>query len=72
MSQMYRGQVRWFNPKKGYGFIDMDNGESVFVHFSDIEGEGYKTLNEGETVEFQIEETEKGKKAVRVRRRSRK
>jgi CspA family cold shock protein len=72
MSQMYRGQVRWFNPKKGYGFIDMENGESVFVHFSDIEGEGYKTLNEGETVEFQIEETEKGKKAVHVRRRSRK
>jgi CspA family cold shock protein len=72
MSQMYRGQVRWFNPKKGYGFIDMENGESVFVHFSDIEGEGYKTLNEGETVEFQIEETEKGKKAVHVRRRARK
>jgi len=72
MSQMYRGQVRWFNPKKGYGFIDMENGESVFVHFSDIEGKGYKTLNEGETVEFQIEETEKGKKAVHVRRSSRK
>ena len=64
--------MRWFNPKKGYGFIDMENGESVFVHFSDIEGEGYKTLNEGETVEFQIEETEKGKKAVHVRRISRK
>jgi CspA family cold shock protein len=46
--------MHWFNPKKGYGFIDMENGESVFVHFSDIEGEGYKTLNEGETVEFQI------------------
>jgi len=72
MSQVYRGQVRWFDPKKGYGFIDMENGESVFVHFSDIEGEGYKTLNEGETVEFQIEETEKGKKAVHVRRISHK
>ena len=72
MSQMYKGQVRWFDPKKGYGFIDMENGESVFVHFSDIEGEGYKTLNEGETVEFQIEETEKGKKAVHVRRNPRK
>ncbi|MFZ8834576.1 MAG: cold-shock protein [Candidatus Caldipriscus sp.] len=56
--------MHWFN------FIDMENGESVFVHFSDIEGEGYKTLNEGETVEFQIEETEKGKKAVHVRRSS--
>ncbi len=68
MSQVYRGKVRWFDPKKGYGFIDVENGESVFVHFSDIEGEGYKTLNERETVEFQIEETEKGKKAVHVRR----
>ena len=52
--------MQWFDPKKGYGFIDMENGESVFVHFSDIEGEGYKT------------ETEKGKKAVYVRRSSRK
>ncbi|MEO0138831.1 MAG: cold shock domain-containing protein [candidate division WOR-3 bacterium] len=68
---MYKGQVRWFNPKKGYGFIDMDSGESVFVHFSDIEGEGYKTLYEGEVVEFEIVETDKGKKAVRVKRQRR-
>ncbi len=72
MSQVYKGQVRWFNPKKGYGFINMENGESVFVHFSDIEGEGHRTLNEGEIVEFQIEETEKGKKAVHVRKKTRK
>ncbi len=71
MSQMYKGQVRWFNPKKGYGFIDMDGGESVFVHFSDIEGEGYKTLYEGEVVEFEIVETDKGKKAVHVKRQRR-
>ncbi len=68
MPQIYKGRVRWFNPRKGYGFIDMDNGESVFVHFSNIEGEGHRTLHPGEAVEFQIEDTDKGKKAVNVRR----
>ncbi len=68
MPQIYKGQVRWFSPKKGYGFIDISEEESVFVHFSDIEGEGYRTLYKGETVEFEVVETDKGKKAVNVRR----
>jgi len=59
MPQMYKGKVRWFS---------ISEDESVFVHFSDIEGEGYRTLYKGETVEFEVVETDKGKKAVNVRR----
>lgn len=65
----YRGKVSWFNNTKGYGFLSHDGGPDVFVHYSAVEGEGYKALKEGELVEFDIETGAKGKpQAVRVRR----
>jgi len=63
---MNRGRVKWFNDNKGYGFILNDNGEDVFVHFSVIEMEGYKTLEEGAEVEFECISGEKGLHATRV------
>lgn len=61
------GRVKWFDPKKGYGFIEAEDGSGdVFVHFSDIAGEGYRTLQEGERVKFELIESEKGPKAVHV------
>lgn len=63
---MPRGTVKWFNDAKGYGFIARDDGEDVFVHYSSIEGEGYRTLVEGAEVEFEIEDTPKGPRAVGV------
>ncbi|MGC9453387.1 MAG: cold-shock protein [Phycisphaerae bacterium] len=65
---MATGTVKWFNDAKGYGFITADDGTDAFVHHSDIEGEGFKTLNEGETVEFELTQGEKGPKALSVRR----
>ncbi len=63
---MARGTVKWFNDQKGYGFIAPEEGEDVFVHHSSIQGEGFKTLREGEEVEFEITEGEKGKQATNV------
>jgi CspA family cold shock protein len=63
---MPTGKVKWFNDSKGYGFIEQESGEDVFVHHSSIQGEGFKTLREGQTVEFEIAEDAKGKKAVDV------
>ncbi len=63
---MATGKVKWFNSSKGYGFITTDDGTDVFVHHSDIQGEGFKTLREGETVEFDITEGQKGPKAANV------
>jgi len=60
------GTVKWFNEKKGYGFIQRENGEDVFVHFSNIAGEGFKTLAEGESVSFTVEESERGPQAIEV------
>ncbi len=63
---MATGKVKWFNASKGYGFIEQENGEDVFVHFSQIQEEGFKTLNEGQDVEFEIAQGEKGLQARNV------
>jgi len=62
------GTVKWFNPDKGYGFIAQDEGPDVFVHFSAIEGSGFKTLEENDKVEFEISQGDKGPNAANVRR----
>ena len=64
---MANGTVKWFNSGKGYGFIAQENGPDVFVHHSGINAAGFKTLNEGDRVEFEVEKTEKGPRAVSVR-----
>lgn len=63
---MVKGTVKWFNATKGYGFISGENGEDVFVHFSAINVDGYKTLEEGQEVEFEIVEGQKGPQATDV------
>ncbi|MBZ0293425.1 MAG: cold shock domain-containing protein [Anaerolineae bacterium] len=66
MSQRVRGVVKWFSAEKGYGFITQDNGPDIFVHYSAIQSSGYRKLEEGETVEFEITEGPKGKQASAV------
>jgi len=61
-----RGTVKWFNATKGYGFIQREQGGDVFVHFSAIQGEGYRSLNEGEAVEFDVTDGPKGAQAANV------
>ena len=61
-----RGRVKWFNPVKGFGFIEGENGKDVFVHFSAIQMDGFKTLEEGQEVEFEIVEGERGPQAAKV------
>ena len=61
-----RGTVKWFNDSKGYGFIEHQAGEDVFVHFSAITGDGFRTLAQGEEVEFELRQTEKGLQAANV------
>lgn len=63
---MEKGKVKFFNATKGFGFITKEDGKDVFVHFSGIESDGYKTLNDGDNVEFEIESDVKGDKAVNV------
>ncbi len=64
---MAQGNVKWFDEKKGFGFISQENGSDVFVHYSAIEGEGYKSLTDGEAVEFEVTQGPKGPQASRVR-----
>lgn len=63
---MERGTVKWFNNEKGFGFISRDNGKDVFVHFSAIDGDGYKSLNEGQEVQFDIVDGDRGPQASNV------
>ncbi len=63
---MARGKVKWFSDQKGYGFITTESQTDVFVHHSEIQGEGYKTLEEGQDVEFEIQMGQKGEQAVNV------
>lgn len=63
---MLEGTVKWFNNKKGWGFIQKEDGDDVFVHYSEIKGEGFKSLEEGDLVRFEIEEADKGPAAVNV------
>jgi CspA family cold shock protein len=63
---MARGQVKWFSEKKGYGFISREDGDDIFVHYSAIKKDGFKTLHEGEEVEFEVSQGEKGLQATDV------
>ena len=63
---MAKGTVKWFSDQKGYGFVTPENGKDVFVHHSAIQGEGYKSLSEGQQVEFNIEQGPKGEQATNV------
>lgn len=63
---MSEGTVKWFNPRKGYGFIATDDGQDIFVHYASISGDGYKTLSEGDVVTFETVEGEKGLRAENV------
>jgi CspA family cold shock protein len=64
---MAQGTVKWFNAEKGYGFISREGGDDVFVHFSSIQGDGYRTLDEGQAVEFDVAPGRKGEEAQNVR-----
>ena len=66
MSAREKGKVKWFNNNKGFGFIEQENGQDVFVHYSAIIGDGYKTLAEGQTVAFDVSEGAKGLQATNV------
>ena len=66
MSERIIGTVKWFNGSKGYGFIERENGEDVFVHFSAIQADGYRNLMEGQQVEFTVEQGPKGLQAANV------
>ncbi|MEM9952867.1 MAG: cold-shock protein [Chloroflexota bacterium] len=66
MAERSQGTVKWFNGDKGYGFISQENGDDLFVHFSEIQTTGYRTLEEGQTVEFEITQGKKGLQASSV------
>ncbi|KJU74466.1 cold-shock protein [Pediococcus damnosus LMG 28219] len=65
---MEKGKVKWFNPDKGYGFINRENGDDVFVHFSAIQGDGFKILEEDQEVTFDVEDSDRGPQAVNVQK----
>ena len=62
----YTGKVKWFDVKKGFGFLERDDSEDIFVHYRSIQGDGFKKLDEGQEVDFEIEEGDKGLQAVNV------
>jgi CspA family cold shock protein len=66
MAERTRGTVKWFNGDKGYGFVTQENGPDLFVHYSEIQGGGFRSLNEGDKVEFEITDGKKGKQASSV------
>ena len=66
LQSMQQGNVKWFNSEKGFGFIEVEGADDVFVHFSAIQGDGFKTLEEGQTVEFDIVEGNRGPQAANV------
>jgi len=66
VTERIQGTVKWFNRSKGYGFIQRDGGDDVFVHYSAIQGEGYRNLEEGDRVEFNVESSPKGPQAANV------
>jgi CspA family cold shock protein len=65
---MEQGTVKWFNAEKGFGFIERENGDDVFVHFSAIQSEGFKTLDEGQSVTFEVEQGQRGPQATNVQK----
>jgi len=65
---MEQGTVKWFNAEKGFGFIEREGGEDVFVHFSAIQGDGFKTLDEGQSVTFEVEQGQRGLQAANVQK----
>ena len=65
---MQQGKVKWFNADKGFGFIEREGGEDVFVHFSAIQSEGFKTLDEGQSVTFEVEQGQRGPQATNVQK----
>lgn len=65
---MEQGTVKWFNAEKGFGFIEREGGEDVFVHFSAIQGDGFKSLDEGQSVTFEIEQGQRGLQATNVQK----
>ena len=67
MAERVRGTVKWFNGEKGYGFIAQANGQDLFVHYSEIQSKGFRSLNEGDTVEFEVTDGKKGKQASAVK-----
>jgi CspA family cold shock protein len=64
---MVKGTVKWFNDKKGFGFLSREDGDDVFVHHTAIQGDGFKTLSEGQQVEFEVQDGPKGPQAVNVK-----
>jgi len=65
---MARGKVKWVNNQKGYGFISSDSGQEVFVHYSSVQDDGYRSLEEGQEVEYEVEEGPKGQQATNVKK----
>jgi CspA family cold shock protein len=65
---MEKGTVKWFSTSRGYGFITRESGGDIFVHYTGIEGDGFRSLNEGDGVEFEVETTDKGPQAIKVTR----